>query len=141
MDHPSSDLLPLIREYPRLSTTVINAYVSPVVGRYVQRLSDELDTRGVAVGRRFTMQSNGGSVPFDRTPDKAVSTILSGPAGGVTASIALAQAAGIDDIITFDMGGTSCDVVAHPGRASRASPTRARSTNGTSPCRCSTSTP
>lgn len=106
----SSDLIPQIREYYRLSTTVINAYVSPVIGRYVQRLSEDLDRRGVAVDRRFTMQSNGGSVPFASTAERGVSTILSGPAGGVTAAIGLSSAVGIDNIITFDMGGTSCDV-------------------------------
>ena len=106
----SSELLPQMREYYRLSTTVINAYVSPVLGRYVARLSSELERMGVAVGRRFTMQSNGGSVPFDRTSDRGVATILSGPAGGVTAAIAIGRAVGIEDIITFDMGGTSCDV-------------------------------
>jgi N-methylhydantoinase A len=106
----SSDLLPQVREYFRLSTTVMNAYVAPVVGGYVHRLTQALDVRGVAPGRRFTMQSNGGSAPFERTAERAVSTILSGPAGGVTAGIALSAAAGIEDIITFDMGGTSCDV-------------------------------
>jgi N-methylhydantoinase A len=106
----SSDLLPQVREYFRLSTTVINAYVSPVMGRYVARLASELDRLGVAPGRRFTMQSNGGSVLFDRTSDRGVATILSGPAGGVTAAIAVGGAVGIDNVITFDMGGTSCDV-------------------------------
>jgi N-methylhydantoinase A len=106
----SSDLLPQVREYFRLSTTVINAYVSPVIGRYVTDLTAELDRLGVAPGRRFTMQSNGGSVPFNRTSDRGVATILSGPAGGVTAAIGIAGAVGIDDVITFDMGGTSCDV-------------------------------
>ena len=105
----SSDLLPQIREYFRLSTTVINAYVSPVLGRYVDELTTELDRLEVAPGRRFTMQSNGGSVPFDRTSDRGVATILSG-AGGVTAAVGIAAAAGIDNVITFDMGGTSCDV-------------------------------
>lgn len=106
----SSDLLPQIREYFRLSTTVINAYVSPVIGRYVARLTSELDRLDVAPGRRFTMQSNGGSVPFDRTSDRGVATILSGPAGGVTAAIAMGGAIGTGNVITFDMGGTSCDV-------------------------------
>jgi N-methylhydantoinase A len=106
----SSDLLPQIREYFRLSTTVINAYVSPVIGRYVAELTAELDRADVAPGRRFTMQSNGGSVPFDRTSDRGVATILSGPAGGVTAAVGIAGTAGIDNVITFDMGGTSCDV-------------------------------
>ncbi|GAC1321372.1 MAG: hydantoinase/oxoprolinase family protein [Chloroflexota bacterium] len=106
----SSELLPQIREYYRLSTTVINAYVSPILGRYVDRLQRELDARSVAVGRRFTMQSNGGSSPFATTAERAVATILSGPAGGVTAGVVLAGAAGLDNVITFDMGGTSCDV-------------------------------
>jgi N-methylhydantoinase A len=106
----SSDLLPQIREYYRLSTTVINAYVAPVLGRYVLELARQLDARRVAPGRRFTMQSNGGSSPMEATSERAVATILSGPAGGVTAGAALAAAADIHDIITFDMGGTSCDV-------------------------------
>lgn len=106
----SSELLPQIREYYRLNTTVINAYVSPVLGRYIERLEVELDKLEVAAGRRFTMQSNGGSAPLGSTPERAVGTILSGPAGGVTAGLALARAAGIPNAITFDMGGTSCDV-------------------------------
>jgi N-methylhydantoinase A len=106
----SSQLLPQLREYYRLSTTVINAYVSPVLAKYVERLSDELDARDVAPSRRFTMQSNGGSAPFGKTAERGVSTILSGPAGGVTAAIGLGEITGRDNIITFDMGGTSCDV-------------------------------
>ncbi|MFN0074126.1 MAG: hydantoinase/oxoprolinase family protein [Chloroflexota bacterium] len=106
----SSDLLPRIREYYRLSTTAINAYVSPILGRYIRRLDGELDARGVAPDRRFTMQSNGGSAPFFTVAEHAITTILSGPAGGVTAGAAMAAAAGLQNIITFDMGGTSCDV-------------------------------
>jgi N-methylhydantoinase A len=106
----SSDLLPQIREYFRLSTTVINAYVSPILGRYVRKLAGELDARGVAPSARFTMQSNGGSSPFESTSGRAVGTILSGPAGGVTAGSALSKATGNRNIITFDMGGTSTDV-------------------------------
>jgi N-methylhydantoinase A len=106
----SSELLPQIREYYRLSTVVANAYVSPILGRYVRQLEQRLDQRGIAPSRRFTMQSNGGSSPFHSTSSRAVATILSGPAGGVTAGSALAAAAGIHNVITFDMGGTSCDV-------------------------------
>lgn len=107
----SSELLPQIREYYRLSTTVINAYVSPVRGSYLERLERDLDALGVTRGRRFTMQSNDGSCPLGSTPEEAVGTILSGPAGGVTAGLALARAAGVGgNVITFDMGGTSCDV-------------------------------
>ena len=106
----SSELLPQIREYYRLSTTVINAYVSPPLVRYVEELERRLEARGVAPGRRFTMQSNGGSTPFSSTSAQAVGTILSGPAGGVSAGVALAQSAGLGNVVTFDMGGTSCDV-------------------------------
>src|SRR4051812_39698012 len=114
----SSDLLPKLREYYRLSTTVINAYVSPVLAKYVARLSEELDAREIAPARRFTMQSNGGSAPFEKTAERGVSTILSGPAGGVTAAIGLGKITGLDNLITFDMGGTSCDVaLVRQGRA------------------------
>ena len=106
----SSALLPQIREYYRLSTTVVNAYVAPVLGRYLRQLEAALDRQDVAPGRRFIMQSNGGSAPFAATIERAAGTILSGPAGGVTAGVGLAAVAGITDIITFDMGGTSCDV-------------------------------
>jgi N-methylhydantoinase A len=106
----SADLLPQIREYYRLSTVAVNAYVAPVLGRYIEKLEQRLDVRKVAPGARFTMQSNGGSSPLLSTAPRAVTTILSGPAGGVTAGSMLARAAGVRDIITFDMGGTSCDV-------------------------------
>ena len=103
-------LLPQIREYYRLSTVVIDAYVAPAQGRYVAQLERELDARKVAPNSRFTMQSNGGSAPLSTGFLRAVNTILSGPAGGVTAGSALAEAAGYRNIVTFDMGGTSCDV-------------------------------
>lgn len=106
----SAELLPQIREYYRLSTVVVNAYVAPVLGSYVDRLTGELDARKIAPASRFTMQSNGGCAPLASTSARAVGTVLSGPAGGVTAGAVIAEAAGIDDIITFDMGGTSCDV-------------------------------
>ncbi len=119
----SSDLLPQIREYPRLSTTVIDAYVAPVVARYADQLGRQLDAHGVAPGRRYAMLSNGGSTPLERLGSHAAATIMSGPAGGVTAGIAVAAAAGTADLITFDMGGTSCDVAlvqdGAPGRADR----------------------
>jgi N-methylhydantoinase A len=112
----SSDLLPQIREYYRLSTTVINAYVAPVLGRYVEQLERHLDRAGVAPGRRFTMQSNGGSTPLASTSEAALATVLSGPAGGVTAAIAVARSAGVENLLSFDMGGTSCDVaLVHDG--------------------------
>ncbi len=101
----SSKVMPEFREYERFSTTVINAYLNPVVGRYVNRLANRLKGTGV-----FIQQSNGGCRPASSIHDKAVTTLLSGPAGGVQAALGLARSLGIDKIITFDMGGTSTDV-------------------------------
>ncbi|MCH8026288.1 MAG: hydantoinase/oxoprolinase family protein [Chloroflexi bacterium] len=102
----SVDVLPEHREYERTSTTVLNAYVGPVVERYLSRLDDGLRDRGV--GRLRIMQSNGGSA--GATGVLAVRTVLSGPAGGVAGAFRVARAAGIERIITLDMGGTSTDV-------------------------------
>lgn len=106
----SSEIVPQIREYHRLSTTVINAYLQPVLARYIARLADRLETAGVKTPQKYIMQSNGGMATFEATARKGVSTVLSGPAGGVTASVAMARSSGHGDIVTFDMGGTSCDV-------------------------------
>ena len=106
----SSDVVPQIREYHRLSTTVVNAYLQPILSRYIARLDGRLDEAGIATPRKFIMQSNGGMATFDATARKGVATVLSGPAGGVTAAVAVARATGQHDLVTFDMGGTSCDV-------------------------------
>ncbi|MFQ0815725.1 hypothetical protein AVM02_09445 [Brucella anthropi] len=106
----SSEIVPQIREYHRLSTTVINAYLQPVLARYIARLADRLQAAGVKTPQKYIMQSNGGMATFEATAKKGVTTVLSGPAGGVTASVALARSTGCHDIVTFDMGGTSCDV-------------------------------
>jgi N-methylhydantoinase A len=106
----SSAVLPQIREYPRLSTTVINAYLQPIVQRYLANLKDRLHTRGVTTAQSYVMQSNGGTATFATAAAKAAATLLSGPAGGVTAGARLSQLCGLDKVITFDMGGTSCDV-------------------------------
>jgi N-methylhydantoinase A len=106
----SSDVLPRIREYYRLSTTVVNAYLHPLLERYLRRLHDNLGTAGVATAQAYVMQSNGGTATFGKAADKAAATLLSGPAGGVTASGAVGLRCGVQRIITFDMGGTSCDV-------------------------------
>ncbi|MFQ5880824.1 MAG: hydantoinase/oxoprolinase family protein, partial [Dehalococcoidia bacterium] len=110
----SCELLPEYREYERTSTTVVNAYVSPVMSRYLLRLEDELRAQGI--NRLRVMQSNGGSMGPQAAGAMAVRTVLSGPAGGVTGAFALAQQAGFDQVITFDMGGTSTDVSLCPGR-------------------------
>ncbi len=101
----SNEVLPEFREYERTSTTVVNAYVSPVMDRYLARLAEE---SGVADFR--VMQSNGGSISLDRARREAVRCVLSGPAGGVVGAKYIAAAAGFERLLTFDMGGTSTDV-------------------------------
>src|SRR5258707_4067371 len=81
----SSEVLPQIREYYRLSTTVINAYLQPILARYIAQLDHRLSGAGIATRRKYVMQSNGGMATFSAAARGAVSTVLSGPAGGVTA--------------------------------------------------------
>jgi len=106
----SSEILPQIREYYRLSTTVINAYLQPILARYVANLDRRLTGAGVTTRQKYIMQSNGGMSTFPAAARTAVTTVLSGPAGGVTAGVAACAMTGLPNIITFDMGGTSCDV-------------------------------
>jgi N-methylhydantoinase A len=106
----SSDILPQIREYYRLSTTVINAYLQPTLKRYIGNLENRLTACAIATPQKYVMQSNGGMSTFEAVAQRAVTTVLSGPAGGVTAGVAACRTAGIANAITFDMGGTSCDV-------------------------------
>jgi N-methylhydantoinase A len=106
----SSAVLPQIREYYRLSTTVINASLQPIIERYIANLDRRLAAAGVATPQKYIMQSNGGMSTFAAAARRAATTVLSGPAGGVTAGVAASRALGISNIITFDMGGTSCDV-------------------------------
>ncbi len=106
----SSEVLPQIREYYRLSTTVINAYLQPILARYIARLDGRLADAGVATRQKYIMQSNGGMATFAAAARRAVTTVLSGPAGGVTAGAHACRMIGLENVITFDMGGTSCDV-------------------------------
>lgn len=106
----SSEILPQIREYPRLSSTVINAYLNPILSRYIHRLSGVMETMSITIPQRYIMQSNGGVTTFEGAATKSVTTVLSGPAGGIVASLFIGSLAGYRDLITFDMGGTSCDV-------------------------------
>jgi N-methylhydantoinase A len=101
----SSDILPVFREYERTSTTVINAYVSPILDTYIEELESNLPHDELHI-----MQSNGGSISPTEARQNAVRCILSGPAGGVVGANAVASIAGYNRIITFDMGGTSTDV-------------------------------
>lgn len=101
----SSRVLPTFREYERTSTTVANAYVSPVMDRYLAALESELIEDDLHI-----MQSNGGSIRPDEARQQAVRCILSGPAGGAVGGQAISQQVGMDKLLTFDMGGTSTDV-------------------------------
>jgi len=106
----SYEVLPQIREFYRLSTTVINAYIQPVMSSYLSRLESRMRELGVTTPKLYIMQSNGGVSTFKGSAEKPVATVLSGPAGGVIASMGTCERVGINDLITFDMGGTSCDV-------------------------------
>ena len=111
----SCDVLPEFKEYERMSTTVVNAYVMPIVERYLQRIVDSLRDVGVHTGLNI-MQSNGGVMTAHTAGQKSVHTVLSGPAAGVLGGLALSKMAGFENIITIDMGGTSFDVsLAHRG--------------------------
>ena len=114
----SCDVLPEFREYERVSTTTVNAFVGPVMSRYLGRLGERLDP-----GRVRIMASNGGVVPLDTASRLAVQTILSGPAGGAVGGFEIGRLAGHDHVITFDMGGTSTDVSLCAGELTRTSET------------------
>lgn len=105
----SHDVAPEFREYERMSTTVVNAYLGPVMQRYIDRLKQRLTELGVPVAPQLT-QSNGGVIGFDMAAQLPVRTVLSGPSTGVVAAQAVGKMAGFDNIITFDVGGTSSDV-------------------------------
>jgi len=120
----SHRILPEYREYERTSTVVINAYLAPRVGRYLNELSDGLarllSKNGKGARRHHhlrIMQSSGGSISAEVAAREPVRTILSGPAGGVIAATKIAGLMGIEDVITFDMGGTSTDVALCRGLA------------------------
>jgi N-methylhydantoinase A len=102
----SSELLPSIRFYDRVSTTVLNAYVGPKLGTYLDQLVDRLAGVGFG-GLLLIMQSNGGVITPQAARDKAALTLLSGPAGGPGAGLYYVRAHGQDRCITTDMGGTS----------------------------------
>ncbi|MCG8548038.1 MAG: hydantoinase/oxoprolinase family protein [Alphaproteobacteria bacterium] len=105
----SSDVVAEFREYERFSTAVINAYLLPVMERYLSDLEARLSGAGCGA-RVYTMSSVGGTMDLDTARTLPVRTILSGPAGGVAGAMWVASAAGIDNFITCDMGGTSTDV-------------------------------
>ena len=105
----SSEVLPQIKEYERVWTTVVNAYVGPALARYLGSLAVKLKARGYR-GEILIMQSHGGVAPIRESARLAAGAVLSGPAGGVAAGKHAARRLGEGDLITFDMGGTSTDI-------------------------------
>ena len=114
----STEILPQIRLYERNSTTALNAYVGPVLTRYISRLLSELETR-TFTGNLLIMQSNGGVMSPQVAQRFASNTLLSGPAGAPMAGVFYGNTHGFKNVITIDMGGTSFDVAlvkdAEPG--------------------------
>ncbi len=106
----SSNILPVIREYPRLSTTVIDAYVGPKIEHYLHRLERGLADIGLRTPQLFLMQSNGGLMRISLGARHPNQTLLSGPAAGVIAGAELARVTRRHHVVTFDMGGTSTDI-------------------------------
>src|SRR6202030_2616929 len=101
----SYEVLPEFREYERTSTVVLNAYIGPLIDRYLARLEEELPTDTVL----RIMQSNGGSISSTMARREAARTLLSGPAAGTVGAAFVARASTISQIIALDIGGTSTD--------------------------------
>jgi N-methylhydantoinase A len=114
----SHDVAPEFREYERLSTTVVNAYLGPIMASYIRSAADRLTALGVRATPHLT-QSNGGVIDFESAARLPVRTVLSGPSTGVVGAQVTARLAGARDIITFDMGGTSTDVALLQGGEAR----------------------
>ncbi len=109
------------REFERASTTLLSAYVQPVIDGYLHRFEAKLADSGFK-GRFTVMQSNGGRLPAEAMRESAITALYSGPAAGVVGATRQAARSGFDDLITFDMGGTSTDVcLVQDGRPSLAS--------------------
>jgi N-methylhydantoinase A len=114
----SSDVLPQIKEYERVSTTIVNAYVRPLVRHYLANLEQRLHEAGFK-GSLFIVLSHGGMAPVEEASRLAAGTVLSGPAGGISGARRCADLTGIFDLVPFDMGGTSTDIsLISEGRAS-----------------------
>jgi len=114
----SSDILPEYREYERTATTAVNAYLMPVISRYLAKLEKKIKKAELRI-----MQSNEGYIPPTKAKREPIRTAFSGPAGGVVGAFHLGKAAGFRNIITFDMGGTSSDVSLIDGQIRRTSET------------------
>jgi len=106
----SHEVAPIMGEYERSSTAVVNAYLTPRVVPYLQRLDTTLRERGLK-HPILLLQSNGGAVSVDQVIARTVNLVLSGPAAGIGALNRVAKQAGTDDLISMEIGGTSCDVI------------------------------
>ncbi|MHB9111839.1 MAG: hydantoinase/oxoprolinase family protein [Thermoleophilia bacterium] len=104
----SSEVLPQFREYERFSTTAVDAYLTPVVARYLERLGAGAAAAGLP--SPAIMQSSGGVLPLEQAAASAAPLLLSGPAAGVVGAVFAGTRSGVDSLIAFDMGGTSTDV-------------------------------
>ena len=105
----SSELVPEFREYPRMSTTVLNAYLGPVMEKYVHNFETSVKNIGIKV-EPYVTQSNGSIISIKETTESPIKTAVSGPSAGVIAAANIGRQCGCDKIITFDMGGTSADI-------------------------------
>ena len=105
----SSDILPEFREFERLSTSVLNAYMGPTMGTYLERLQNRIENLGVTA-ELDTVHSNGGLMSTTTVREVPVRTCLSGPAAGVVGAAEIGRVAGFNNLVTFDVGGTSTDV-------------------------------
>ncbi len=105
----SHEIVPEFREFPRLSTTVLNAYLGPIMKRYLENFQAAVDRAGINTSP-FVTQSNGGILSIRETVHAPVRTALSGPSAGVVAAAYIGKLAGFDNLITLDMGGTSADI-------------------------------
>ncbi|MCG8694837.1 MAG: hydantoinase/oxoprolinase family protein, partial [Minwuiales bacterium] len=105
----SSEVIPEMYEYERTETTVVNSYIRPVVSKYIENLQSELNRR-MNGAQLNILRSDGGLASAEAAKAAPVNLLLSGPAGGVSGAIWIARQAGHDNLLTFDMGGTSTDV-------------------------------
>lgn len=108
----SSEIMPRIREWPRMSTTLVNAYLEPVLTAYLRSLDQQLAELDVTTSQRYLMQSNGGVMPFSAAirGGRTHHTLLSGPAAGVVSAAFLCATQGFRNLVSLDIGGTSADV-------------------------------
>ncbi|HWC18460.1 MAG TPA: hydantoinase/oxoprolinase family protein [Terriglobales bacterium] len=110
----SHRILPEFREYERMSTVTVNAYLQPLMQRYLESLRDRLTRKKPT--SIFVMQSSGGITALETATHQPVRTVLSGPAGGAVGALEMGRSAGFENIVSFDMGGTSTDVALLEGR-------------------------